>query len=234
MIRKHFQWMLAALMICGLAVITTTSCSKDDDDSGSGKASALLGNWFFEISYVDDEDEPLIGGSYKEYILLNFAEDGTVTRSIYSGNPSVSTEYWDLEVERGTYTVDESAGTITAKGLSADGVETSNYKISGDKLTLTTTYEYDFEEDEFSTTFHRPTTEDQDLISLLDSKAKEGMDMDGFDSSMREMDLLSLREKPTRPWEEVDPTVMLKDAAGAAIYGARAANGVILVTEGTK
>ena len=90
------------------------------------------------------------------------------------------------------------------------------------------------EEDEFSTTFHRPTTEDQDLISLLDSKAKEGMDMDGFDSSMREMDLLSLREKPTRPWEEVDPTVMLKDAAGAAIYGARAANGVILVTEGTK
>ena len=146
MIRKHFQWMLAALMICGLAVITTTSCSKDDDDSGSGKASALLGNWFVDISYVDDEDdedEPLIGGSYKEYILLNFAEDGTVTRSIYSGNPSVSTEYWDLEVERGTYTVDESAGTLTAKGLSDDGLENSKFSISGNKLTLSTTNDDD-------------------------------------------------------------------------------------------
>ena len=142
--------------------------------------------------------------------------------------------YWERDVQSGTYTVNETAKTVTVKNLSYEGEETSKYSISGDKLTLTTTYEYDFEEDEFSTTFHRPTTEDQDLISLLDSKAKEGMDMDGFDSSMREMDLLSLREKPTRPWEEVDPTVMLKDAAGAAIYGARAANGVILVTEGTK
>ena len=178
-------------MICGLAVTTFTSCSKDDDDD-SGKGSSLLGNWFVKINYIDDEEgEPI--------------ED----------------------------TVNETAKTVTVKGLSYEE-ETSKYNISGDKLTLTTTYEYDYEEDDFSTTFHRPTTEDQDLISLLDSKAKEGMDMDGFDSSMREMDLLSLRENPTRPWEEVDPTDMLKDAAGAAIYGARAANGVIIVAKGTK
>ena len=176
MIRKHFQWMLAALMICGLAVITTTSCSKDDDDSGSGKASALLGNWFVDISYVDDEDdedEPLIGGSYKEYILLNFAEDGTVTRSIYSGNPSVSTEYWDLEVERGTYTVDESAGTLTAKGLSDDGLENSKFSISGNKLTLSTTNDDDFDDDEFIITFHRPS---QDELNIFSKSNSEGME----------------------------------------------------------
>ena len=182
MIRKHFQWMLAALMICGLAVITTTSCSKDDDDSGSGKASALLGNWFFEISYVDDEDdedEPLIGGSYKEYILLNFAEDGTVTRSIYSGNPSVSTEYWDLEVERGTYTVDESAGTITAKGLSDDGLETSKFSISGNKLTLSTTNDDDFDDDEFIITFHRPSQDELNIFSKSNSDGMETPSLSG-------------------------------------------------------
>ena len=163
-------------MICGLAVITTTSCSKDDDDSGSGKASALLGNWFVDISYVDDEDdedEPLIGGSYKEYILLNFAEDGTVTRSIYSGNPSVSTEYWDLEVERGTYTVDESAGTLTAKGLSDDGLENSKFSISGNKLTLSTTNDDDFDDDEFIITFHRPS---QDELNIFSKSNSEGME----------------------------------------------------------
>ncbi len=182
MIRKHFQWMLAALMICGLAVITTTSCSKDDDDSGSGKASALLGNWFFEISYVDDEDdedEPLIGGSYKEYILLNFAEDGTVTRSIYSGNPSVSTEYWDLEVERGTYTVDESAGTITAKGLSDDGLETSKFSISGNKLTLSTTNDDDFDDDKFIITFHRPSQDELNIFSKSNSDGMETPSLSG-------------------------------------------------------
>lgn len=168
-----------------------------------------------------------------EYILLNFGDGGVITRTIYSGNAGVPLMYWGREVESGTYTVNETAKTVTVKGLSYEE-ETSKYSISGDKLTLTTTYEYDDEEEDIVVTFHRPTTEDQDLISLLDSKAKEGMDMDGFDSSMREMDLLSLRENPTRPWEEVDPTVMLKDAAGAAIYGARAANGVIFVTEGTK
>ena len=224
--------MLAALMICGLAVTTFTSCSKDDDDD-SGKGSSLLGNWFVKINYIDDEEGEPIEGDYTEYILLNFGDGGVITRTIYSGNAGVPLMYWERDVQSGTYTVNETAKTVTVKGLSYEE-ETSKYNISGDKLTLTTTYEYDYEEDEFSTTFHRPTTEDQDLISLLDSKAKEGMDMDGFDSSMREMDLLSLREKPTRPWEEVDPTVMLKDAAGAAIYGARAANGVILVTEGTK
>ena len=233
MIKRQFQWILAALMICGLAVTTFTSCSKDDDDD-SGKGSSLLGNWFVKINYIDDEEGEPIEGDYTEYILLNFGDGGFSIRTIYSGNAGVPLMYWGRDVQSGTYTVNETAKTVTLKNLSYEGEETSKYSISGDKLTLTTTYEYDFEEDEFSTTFHRPTTEDQDLISLLDSKAKEGMDMDGFDSSMREMDLLSLREKPTRPWEEVDPTVMLKDAAGAAIYGARAANGVILVTEGTK
>ena len=182
MIRKHFQWMLAALMICGLAVITTTSCSKDDDDSGSGKASALLGNWFVDISYVDDEDdedEPLIGGSYKEYILLNFAEDGTVTRSIYSGNPSVSTEYWDLEVERGTYTVDESAETITVKGLSDDGLENSKFSISGNKLTLSTTNDDDFDDNEFIITFHRPSQEELNIFSKSNSEGMETPSLSG-------------------------------------------------------
>ena len=225
--------MLAAIMICSLAVITTTSCSKDDDDSDSGKGSSLKGNWFVEISYVDDEEEVPMAGGYMEYILLNFGDGGVITRTIYSGNAGVPLMYWGRDVQSGTYTVNETAKTVTVKGLSYEE-ETSKYSISGDKLTLTTTYEYDDEEEDIVVTFHRPTTEDQDLISLLDSKAKEGMDMDGFDSSMREMDLVSLREKPTRPWEEVDPTVMLKDAAGAAIYGARAANGVIIVAKGTK
>ena len=197
MIRKHFQWMLAALMICGLAVITTTSCSKDDDDSGSGKASALLGNWFVDISYVDDEDdedEPLIGGSYKEYILLNFAEDGTVTRSIYSGNPSVSTEYWDLEVERGTYTVDESAGTITAKGLSDDGLENSKFSISGNKLTLSTTNDDDFDDDEFIITFHRPS---QDELNIFSKSNSEGMETPSLSGGYGTTD------KPVRDEEEM-------------------------------
>lgn len=197
MIRKHFQWMLAALMICGLAVITTTSCSNDDDDSGSGKASALLGNWFVDISYVDDEDdedEPLIGGSYKEYILLNFAEDGTFTRSIYSGNPSVSTEYWDLEVERGTYTVDESAGTITAKGLSDDGLETSKFSISGNKLTLSTTNDDDFDDDEFIITFHRPSQEELNIFSKSNSEGMETPSLSGG---------YGTTDKPVRDEEEM-------------------------------
>ena len=233
MIKRHFQWILAALMICGLAVITTTSCSKDDDDD-SGKGSSLKGNWFVQINYIDEEEgEPLEGG-YTEYILLNFGDGGVITRTIYSGNAGVPLMYWGRDVKRGTYTVNETAKTVTVKNLSFEGEETSKYSISGDKLTLTTTHEYDFDEDDFSTTFHRPTKEEQNLISSLDSKAKEGMDMDGIDGSMRDLDKLSLREKPTRPWEEVDVTDMLKDAAGAAIYGARGANGVIFVTEGTK
>ena len=222
--------MLAAIMICSLAVITTTSCSKDDDDD-SGKASSLLGNWFVKINYIDDEEGEPIEGDYTEYILLNFGDGGVITRTIYSGNAGVPLMYWGRDVQSGTYTVNETAKTVTVKGLSYEE-ETSKYNISGDKLTLTTTYEYDYEEDDFSTTFHRPTTEDQDLISLLDSKAKEGMDMDGFDSSMREMDLLSLREG--KPMDGEDITVKLKDGAAAAIYGARGANGVIFVTEGTK
>ena len=220
--------MLAAIMICSLAVITTTSCSKDDDDSGSGKGSSLKGNWFVEISYVDDEEEVPMAGGYMEYILLNFGDGGVITRTIYSGNAGVPLMYWGREVESGTYTVNETAKTVTVKGLSYEE-ETSKYSISGDKLTLTTTYEYDDEEEDIVVTFHRPTTEDQDLISLLDSKAKEGMDMDGFDSSMREMDLLSLREG--KPMDGEDITGKSKDGAATAIYGARAANGVILITE---
>ena len=84
--------MLAAIMICSLAVITTTSCSKDDDDSGSGKGSSLKGNWFVEISYVDDEEEVPMAGGYMEYILLNFGDGGVITRTIYSGNAGVATE----------------------------------------------------------------------------------------------------------------------------------------------
>ena len=219
MIRKHFQWMLAALMICGLAVITTTSCSNDDDDSGSGKASALLGNWFVDISYVDDEDdedEPLIGGSYKEYILLNFAEDGTVTRSIYSGNPSVSTEYWDLEVERGTYTVDESAGTITAKGLSDDGLETSKYSISGNKLTLSTTNDDDFDDDEFIITFHRPSQDELNIFSKSNSDGMETPSLSGgygtTDRPVKDEEEMGRYEvKPVNSKDKMDNPINSKD-----------------------
>ena len=184
--------MLAAIMICSLAVITTTSCSKDDDDSGSGKGSSLKGNWFVEISYVDDEEEVPMAGGYMEYILLNFGDGGVITRTIYSGNAGVATEYWYREVQRGTYTVNETAKTVTVKGLSYEE-ETSKYNISGDKLTLSTTYEYDDEEDDFSTTFHRPTKDDQDLISVFDSKAKEGSDMDG--KSWEDLKLYSVRAR---------------------------------------
>ena len=219
MIRRHFQWMLAALMICGLAVITTTSCSNDDDDSGSGKASALLGNWFVDISYVDDEDdedEPLIGGSYKEYILLNFAEDGTVTRSIYSGNPSVSTEYWDLEVERGTYTVDESAGTITVKGLSDDGLENSKYSISGNKLTLSTTNDDDFDDDEFIITFHRPSQDELNIFSKSNSDGMETPSLSGgygtTDRPVKDEEEMGRYEvKPVNSKDKMDNPINSKD-----------------------
>lgn len=184
--------MLAAIMICSLAVITTTSCSKDDDDSGSGKGSSLKGNWFVEISYVDDEEEVPMAGGYMEYILLNFGDGGVITRTIYSGNAGVPLMYWGREVESGTYTVNETAKTVTVKGLSYEE-ETSKYNISGDKLTLSTTYEYDDEEDDFSTTFHRPTKDDQDLISVFDSKAKEGSDMDG--KSWEDLKLYSVRAR---------------------------------------
>ena len=218
MIRRHFQWMLAALMICGLAVITTTSCSKDDDDSGSGKGSSLLGNWFVDLSYVDDEDdeddEPMVGGAYKEYILLTFGEDGTVTRSIYSGNASLSPEYWDLEVERGTYTVDEKAGTITAKGLSDNGLETSKYSISGNKLTLSTTNDDDFDDDEFSVTFHRPSQDELNIFSKSDS---DGMEAPSTSSGMYskpvtdEAEMGRYEVKPVNSKDKMDNPINSKD-----------------------
>ena len=77
--------------------------------------------------------------------------------------------------------MDEKAGTITAKGLSADGVETSNYKISGDKLTLTTTKEYDFDDDEFSVTFHRPS---QDELNIFSKSNSDGMEAPSTSSGM--------------------------------------------------
>ena len=88
--------------------------------------------------------------------------------------------------------MNETAKTVTVKGLSYEE-ETSKYNISGDKLTLSTTYEYDDEEDDFSTTFHRPTKDDQDLISVFDSKAKEGSDMDG--KSWEDLKLYSVRAR---------------------------------------
>ena len=178
-------------MICGLAVTTFTSCSKDDDDD-SGKGSSLLGNWFVKINYIDDEEGEPIEGDYTEYILLNFGDGGVITRTIYSGNAGVPLMYWERDVQRGTYTVNETAKTVTVKGLSYEE-ETSKYNISGDKLTLSTTYEYDDEEDDFSTTFHRPTKDDQDLISVFDSKAKEGSDMDG--KSWEDLKLYSVRAR---------------------------------------
>ena len=210
--------MLAALMICGLAVITTTSCSKDDDDSGSGKGSSLLGNWFVDLSYVDDEDdeddEPMVGGAYKEYILLTFGEDGTVTRSIYSGNASLSPEYWDLEVERGTYTVDEKAGTITAKGLSDNGLETSKYSISGNKLTLSTTNDDDFDDDEFIITFHRPS---QDELNIFSKSNSDGMEAPSTSSGMYskpvtdEAEMGRYEVKPVNSKDKMDNPINSKD-----------------------
>ena len=210
--------MLAALMICGLAVITTTSCSKDDDNSGSGKGSSLLGNWFVDLSYVDDEDdeddEPMVGGAYKEYILLTFGEDGTVTRSIYSGNASLSPEYWDLEVERGTYTVDEKAGTITAKGLSDNGLETSKYSISGNKLTLSTTNDDDFDDDEFIITFHRPS---QDELNIFSKSNSDGMEAPSTSSGMYskpvtdEAEMGRYEVKPVNSKDKMDNPINSKD-----------------------
>ena len=211
MIRKHFQWMLAALMICGLAVITTTSCSNDDDDSGSGKGSALLGNWFVKIDYVDDEEEPMVGGGFTEYILLNFGEDGTVTRSIYSGNPSMSTEHWDLEVERGTYTVDEKAKTVTVKGLSFDGAETSKYSISGNKLTLSTTNDDDFDDDEFIVTFHRPSKEE---LNMFSKNSSEGMEAPSSSSGMYSRPVV---DRDEMGGYEVDAPVKAKDGTDVTV-----------------
>lgn len=179
MIRKHFQWMLAAIMICGLAVTTTTSCSKDDDSGqqgGSGKAESLKGYWFVQVNHVDDEEYEPISGGYMEYVLLNFGEDGVITRSVYAGNAGVHLDYWERMLRHGIYTVNEAAGTITVLNFSDDEVETAKYSLSGDKLTLTSIEKSD--EEHLTITFHRPSTDELNMCSMYDSKL-EGDDYVG-------------------------------------------------------
>ena len=178
MIRKHFQWILAALMICGLAVTTTTSCSKDDDSGqqgGSGNTESLKGYWFVQLNHVYDEDDGPIAGGYMEYVLLNFGDDGVVTRSVYEGNAGVSLEYWERMLRHGIYTVNEAAGTITIQNFSDDETEIAKYSLSGDKLTLTSTESY---EEPLTITFHRPSTEELNRCSMYDSEL-EGDDYVG-------------------------------------------------------
>ena len=166
MIRKHFQWILAALMICGLAVITTTSCSKDDDSGqqgGSGNAESLKGYWFAQVSHVYDGDDEPIEGGYMEYVLLNFGDDGVVTRSVYEGNAGVSLEYWERMLRHGIYTVDEAAGTITIQNFSDDEVEIAKYSLSGDKFILNSAESY---EEPMTITFHRPSKKELNMCSV--------------------------------------------------------------------
>lgn len=179
MIRKHFQWILAALMICGLAVTTTTSCSKDDDSGqqgGSGNTESLKGYWFVQLNHVYDEDDGPIAGGYMEYVLLNFGDDGVVIRSVYEGIAGVSLEYWERMLRHGIYTVNEAAGTITVQNFSDDETEIAKYSLSGDKLTLTSTEKSD--EEPLTITLHRPSTEELNRCSMYDSEL-EGDDYVG-------------------------------------------------------
>lgn len=175
MIRKQIQWMLAAILICGLTVTTTTSCSKDDDSEqqGSGKAELLKGNWFAHVNQEEDDDE-FVGG-YDQYALINFGDDGVITRSVYMGNAGTSLQYWERMLRHGIYTVDETARTITVQNLS-DEEEILKYSISGDKLILTSTAKSD--EDPLTITFHRPTEDELNRCSMYDSKL-EGDDYVG-------------------------------------------------------
>ena len=173
MIRKHFQWILAALMICGLAVTTTTSCSKDDDSGqqgGSGNAETLKGYWFAQVNHVYDEDDGPIAGGYMEYVLLNFGDGGVVIRSVYEGNAGGSLEYWERMLRHGIYTVDEAAGTITVQNFSDDETEIAKYSLSGDKLTLTSTESY---EEPLTITFHRPSTEELNRCSMFNRRTEQ-------------------------------------------------------------
>ena len=176
MIQKQFQWMLAAILICGLTVTTTTSCSKDDDSEqqGSEEAETLKGNWLAQIEQHDEDDEEDFTGRYNEYVILNFGDDGVITRSVYMGNAGTSLQYWERMLRHGIYTVNDAAGTITTQNLSRQD-EIVKYSISGDKLSLSTT------EKNVATktvTFHRPTKDELERFSLYDSKL-EGDDYVG-------------------------------------------------------
>jgi len=168
MIRRQFQWMLVAILICGLTVTTTTSCSKDNDSEqqGSGKTETLKGDWLAQVNHYDEDDE--IVGGYSEYVLLNFGEDGVITQRVYMGNAGTPLEYWERMLRHGIYTVNEAAGTITTQNLSRKDA-TVKYSISGDKLSLSTT------EKDVATktvTFHRSTKDELARFSMYDSKLK--------------------------------------------------------------
>lgn len=168
MIRRQFQWMLVAILICGLTVTTTTSCSKDNDSEqqGSGKTETLKGDWLAQVNHYDEDDE--IVGGYSEYVLLNFGEDGVITQRVYMGNAGTPLEYWERMLRHGIYTVNEAAGTITTQNLSRKDA-TVKYSISGEKLSLSTT------EKDVATktvTFHRSTKDELARFSMYDSELK--------------------------------------------------------------
>ena len=168
MIRRQFQWMLVAILICGLTVTTTTSCSKDNDSEqqGSGKTETLKGDWLAQVNHYDEDDE--IVGGYSEYVLLNFGEDGVITQRVYMGNAGTPLEYWERMLRHGIYIVNEAAGTITTQNLSREDA-TVKYSISGEKLSLSTT------EKDVATktvTFHRSTKDELARFSMYDSELK--------------------------------------------------------------
>ena len=160
--------MLVAILICGLTVTTTTSCSKDNDSElqGSGKTETLKGDWLAQVNHYDEDDE--IVGGYSEYVLLNFGEDGVITQRVYMGNAGTPLEYWERMLRHGIYIVNEAAGTITTQNLSREDA-TVKYSISGEKLSLSTT------EKDVATktvTFHRSTKDELARFSMYDSELK--------------------------------------------------------------
>ncbi|MBO7569837.1 MAG: hypothetical protein J6T11_05755 [Bacteroidaceae bacterium] len=167
MIKKQFQWVLVAILMCGLTVTTTTSCSKDDDSGqqGSGETEVLKGNWLAQLEH-DDEYEADIVGRYNEYVLLNFGDDGVITQSVYMGNAGTSLEYWKRMLRHGIYIVNEAAGTITTQNLSREDA-TIKYSISSGNLNLSTT-EKDVTPK--TVTFHRPTKDELAMFSMYDSR----------------------------------------------------------------
>ena len=100
--------------------------------------------------------------------------------------------------------MDEKAGTITAKGLSDNGLETSKYSISGNKLTLSTTNDDDFDDDEFIITFHRPS---QDELNIFSKSNSDGMEAPSTSSGMYS----SYEVKPVNSKDKMDNPINSKD-----------------------
>ncbi len=157
--KKNLLWMFAAILTCGFAVSTMTSCSEDDNPVIPDIQETLTGDWLVTVNrdaeYNDENDV--------EYVLFTFEENGVVVRNVYVGNTTEPLRYWERMQRHGIYTVDETTKTIVSEMLSSDPT-TIKYSLTDGLLTLTV----DGEGESITLTFHRPTEAEKALLSMYD------------------------------------------------------------------